>query len=92
MNQRITLSRAISYMIGTIAILLILGVWPFGFIHRSHVSQSMPAEITESESATAEQMYAQVFVSEGTSLDSVDILICSDVSGKALDFEILDGE
>ncbi len=92
MNQRITLSRAISYMIGTIAILLILGVWPFGFIHRSHVSQSMPAEITESESATAEQMYAQVFVSEGTSLDSVDILICSDVSGKSLDFEILDGE
>ena len=92
MNKYINHSKAIAYITGIIAILLMLGVWPFGFIHRTHTSESTAKRVMESSEATKEHMLAQVFVSEGTRLNSVDIYVCNDMSGEKIDFAIYDGE
>lgn len=92
MNKVINRSKAIAYITGAIAILLMLGVWPLGFIHRTHISESTAKTVTESPEATEEHMLAQVFVSEGTKLNSVDIYVCNDMSGEKIDFAIYDGE
>lgn len=92
MNKVINRSKAIAYITGAIAILLMLGVWPLGFIHRTHISESTAKTVTESPEATGEHMLAQVFVSEGTKLNSVDIYVCNDMSGEKIGFAIYDGE
>ncbi len=85
-------SKLIAYITGAIAVLLMLGVWPLGFIHRTHISESTAKTVAESPEATKEHMLAQVFVSEGTKLNSVDVYVCNDMSGEKIDFAIYDGE
>ncbi|MCR4754381.1 MAG: hypothetical protein K5868_02505 [Lachnospiraceae bacterium] len=92
MNRNIKKSKAAKYIIVSIALLLVLGVWPFGVVNRTYKTSSTATEITESNEAVEEHMLAQVFVSEGSRLDWIDIYISNDVSGNKLDFAIYDGE
>ena len=92
MNHFVKKSQAITYIIIGIAILLILGVWPFGVIHRTYKTASSSDTIVESAEATENHMHAQVFASEGNELDWIDIYVSNNVAGQKLDFAIFDGE
>ncbi len=56
------------------------------------VGSELPDGVSKSHSATEEHQLAQVFVSEGTRLEYVDVYVCNDVSEQMLDFAIYDGE
>lgn len=94
MNRNINKSRAIAYGIEILALILIFGVWPFGYIHRKIVVEStiVKSDISESDIATEEHKLAQVFVSEGSRLNSIDIYISEISKGESIHFDILDRE
>ncbi len=94
MNTYIKKSRAIAYIIGLAAILLMLGVWPSNVIHRSYKTASKVSEdeITASAPSSTDKVLSQVIITEGTRLKSMDVYICNDVRGKRIDFAIYDGD
>lgn len=92
MNRAIKKSKITVYLIAIIAVLIIVGVWPFGVIHRTYKTASTSTEIGESKESLSDHMIAQVFASEGNKLDWIEIYICNDMSGQRLDFAIYDGE
>ncbi len=98
MDKYIYKSQVITYSIVLAAILVIFGVWPFGFIHKSHVAESIPTEITASEPATEESVISQVFVADGNRLEHLDVLLVNESEDAdvtelgQLDLAIYDGE
>ncbi len=49
MSRMIKRSKIVIYLVVSVAILLILGVWPFGVIHRTYKTASTPVDIVEAE-------------------------------------------
>ncbi len=92
MNRMVRKSKIIIYLIAFIAVLLTMGVWPFGVIHRTYKTASTTVVITDSNESVADHMVAQVFASEGDKLDWIDVYIRNNVAGERLDFAIYDGE
>jgi len=91
MNRYIPVHKAVNYIIGILAIILIFSIWPLGLIHRNDVSKSDEIFSTESGVCNDEHIIAQVFVSRGTELKSVDIYVCSDVAGQSIKYSMYDG-
>ena len=90
MNSKILKSQAISYVIICCIILLMICVWPMGIISRNNVSKSDEILSAESEACNDEHIIAQVFVSEGTKLKSVDVYVCNEFGGNDIHFTLYD--
>lgn len=91
MNQYISFNKAINSIIIILSIILIVSIWPLNLIQRSDVSKSNEVFQTESGVCNDEHIIAQVFVSRGTKLKSVDIYVCSDVAGQSIKYSMYDG-
>ena len=76
MNQSVKLSKAISYVIVVLAVLLFLAVWPGDMIQQRHVSKSNEIIAMESDPVNVEHNVTQMFVGEGGELSAVDLYVC----------------
>ena len=90
MNQKIKLSRAIYYVIISLAAILFISIWPLGIIQNQNVSKSDEVELRESEPITVEKNGTQMFIAEGSYLKSVDLLVKNDMSSQIITFRVYD--
>ena len=92
MDKYISKSQLISVITVIVAVILICGIWPFGFIHRTLKYESTTDMVIESEEATKEAQISQLFFSDGTKLQYIDVYIAGDMKDKEIDFAVYDGE
>lgn len=92
MDNKIKLSRLIEYIIIVLAIAVFIGVWPTSLIHRTHVARSSEIAVSESLPVGWENRVTQLFYSEGTKLDSIDLYVCNDMAGETLSLRLYDYE
>lgn len=90
MNQKIRLSRAIYYVIVSLATILFISIWPLGIIQNKNVSKSDEVELRESDPITVEKNGTQMFIAEGSYLKSVELLVKNDMSTQIITFRLYD--
>lgn len=90
MNQSVKLSKAISYIIGIVAVLLFLAVWPGEWMQQKYVSKSNEIIAMESDPVNVECNVTQMFVGEGGELSAVDLYVCNDMRGETITFRLYD--
>lgn len=90
MNQSVKLSKAISYVIIAVAVLLFLTVWPGEWIQQKYVSKSNEIVAMESDPVNVEHNVTQMFVGEGGELSAVDLYVCNDMRGETITFRLYD--
>lgn len=90
MNQKIKLSQAILYVIISLSVILFVSIWPLGIINNKNISKSEEIELRESEPITVEKNGTQMFIAEGSYLDSVDLLVKNDMTGQIITFRLYD--
>ena len=90
MNQKMKLSKGIRIVIMAFAFLLFLGIWPLGVIQNKNISKSKEMELRESEPITVEKNGTQMFVAEGSFLQSVELLVKNDMTSQIITFRLYD--
>ena len=90
MNQKVKLSKAISYVVVVFAVLLFLAIWPVGMIKQTYVSKSNEIMAMESDPVNVERNVTQMFVGEGGELSAVDLYVCNDMRGETITFRLYD--
>ena len=90
MNQNVKLSKAISYVVVVLAVLLFLGIWPVGIFQQTYVSKSNEIIAMESDPVNVEHNVTQMFVGEGGELSAVDLYVCNDMRGETITFRLYD--
>lgn len=90
MNIKISRRQTIIYILLVLVIGLLLSIWPCRIIHRNVNVKSSEEFAMESQPVTVEQNIAQVFVSDGSELESVNLYICNDMAGETINFSIYD--
>jgi len=90
MNQSVKLSRAISYIVIVVAVLLFLAIWPGEFIQQKYISKSNEIIAMESDPVSVEHNVTQMFVGEGGELSAVDLYVCNDMRGETITFRLYD--
>lgn len=90
MNQSIKLSKAISYVIIALAVVLFVAIWPGEFIQQKYVSKSNEIIAMESDPVNVERNVTQMFVGEGGELSAVDLYVCNDMRGETITFRLYD--
>ena len=90
MNQNVKLSKAISYVVVVLAVLLFLGIWPVGIFQQTYVSKSNEIVAMESDPVNVEHNVTQMFVGEGGELSAVDLYVCNDMRGETITFRLYD--
>lgn len=90
MNQNVKLSKAISYVVVVLAVLLFLCIWPVGIFQQTYVSKSNEIMAMESDPVNVEHNVTQMFVGEGGELSAVDLYVCNDMRGETITFRLYD--
>ncbi len=90
MNQKVKLSKAISYVVVVFAALLFLCIWPVGIFQQTYVSKSNEIMAMESDPVNVEHNVTQMFVGEGGELSAVDLYVCNDMRGETITFRLYD--
>ena len=90
MNQKVKLSKAISYVIIACAVILLLAVWPAGIFHQTYVSKSNELMAMESDPVNVEHNVTQMFVAQEGELSAVDLYVCNDMRGETITFRLYD--
>lgn len=90
MNQKVKLSKAISYVVVVLAVLLFLCIWPVGIFQQTYVSKSNEIVAMESDPVNVEHNVTQMFVGEGGELSAVDLYVCNDMRGETITFRLYD--
>lgn len=90
MNQKVTLSKAISYVVIILAALLFLAIWPVSIFQKTYVSKSNEIMAMESDPVNVEHNVTQMFVGEGGELSAVDLYVCNDMRGETITFRLYD--
>ncbi|MDY5000320.1 MAG: hypothetical protein SPF05_05005, partial [Lachnospiraceae bacterium] len=90
MNKKITISNVIKYIICAIAAILILSVWPLKLITRSYSSVSNVSDVVASGECSEETNVAQLIISDGDRIESVDVYVLSDISDTDVKFVLYD--
>ena len=90
MNQKVKLSKAISYVIIACAVVLFLAVWPVGIFHQTYVSKSNELMAMESDPVNVERNVTQMFVAQEGELSAVDLYVCNDMRGETITFRLYD--
>lgn len=91
MNQKITLSKGIQYIIIGLAVLIFCLIWPLGVIQKTDVSKSDEVQVKESGPITVANNVTQMFVADGKTLKSVDLYVLNDMQSEIITFRIYDG-
>lgn len=93
MNRNIPVYKAINYIIGVLAFIILVSIWPLNLVHRTDVSKSADnVSIVGSEICSSEHIIAQVFVSKGNILKSIDVYVCSSyMQDRDISLTIYDG-
>lgn len=90
MNQSVKLSKAISYVIAIVAVLLFAAIWPGKVFQQKYVSKSNEIIAMESDPVNVEHNVTQMFVGEGGELSAVDLYVCNDMRGETITFRLYD--
>lgn len=90
MNQKVKLSKAISYVVVVMAVFLFLCIWPAGILKQTYVSKSNEIIAMESDPVNVEHNVTQMFVGEGGELSAVDLYVCNDMRGETITFRLYD--
>ncbi len=90
MNQSVKLSKAISYVIAIVAVLLFAAIWPGEVFQQKYVSKSNEIIAMESDPVNVEHNVTQMFVGEGGELSAVDLYVCNDMRGETITFRLYD--
>jgi len=90
MNQSVKLSKAISYVIAIVAVLLFAAIWPGEIFQQKYVSKSNEIIAMESDPVNVERNVTQMFVGEGGELSAVDLYVCNDMRGETITFRLYD--
>ena len=91
MNQKITLSKGIQYVICGLVLLIFLLIWPLGVIQKTEVSKSKEVQIKESGPISVLNNGTQMFVAEGKNLKAVDLYVLNDMQSEIITFRLYDG-
>ena len=91
MNQKITLSKGIQYIIIGLAILVFCFIWPLGVIQKTEVSKSDEVQVKESGPISVANNGTQMFVAEGNNLKAVDLYVLNDMQSETITFRVYDG-
>ena len=91
MNQKITLSKGIQYVITGLAVLIFCLIWPLGIIQKTEVSKSNEVQVKESGPITVANNVTQMFVAEGKELKAVDLYVLNDMQSEIITFRVYDG-
>ena len=92
MNQKIKISEGIKYGIIGLALLVFMMIWPTNIIHKTEVSKSKEEILSVSDPISVENNGTQMFVAEGSCLDSVELYIANDMAGEIITFRVYDGD
>lgn len=90
MNQKIKLSKAISYIIMALALLVFVAIWPGDFIQSTFVSKSDETGMIESQPVSVENNITQMFVGEGAELEGIELYVYNDMQGETITFRLYD--
>lgn len=90
MNQNVKVSKAISYVVMIVALLVFVCIWPVGILKQTHVSKSNEIIAMESDPVNVEHNVTQMFVAEEGELSAVDLYVCNDMSGETITFRLYD--
>ena len=90
MNKKITISNVIKYIICAIAAILILSVWPLKLITRPYSSVSNVSDVVASGECSEETNVAQLIISDGDRIESVDVYVLGDISDTDVKFVLYD--
>lgn len=90
MNQSVKLSKAISYVIAIVALLLFAAIWPGEVFQQKYVCKSNEIIAMESDPVNVEHNVTQMFVGEGGELSAVDLYVCNDMRGETITFRLYD--
>ena len=90
MDRMILKKKAIAYMTVSIAVLVMLLVWPLKMIRFGYTAKSDEIMARESDPISVEYNMAQMFEGIGGNLKSVDLLVCNDMAGQVMTFRMYD--
>lgn len=90
MNQNVKLSKAISYVVICLAVLLFLCIWPMGIFKQTYVSKSNEILAKESKEVNVDYNVNQMFVGEDGELCAIDVYVCNDMAGESVAFFLYD--
>ena len=91
MNQKIKISQGIKYVIIGIAVLIFLLIWPMNVIHKTDVSKSDEVVLRTSDPISVENNGTQMFIAEGSYLESVELYVANDMRAEIITFRVYDG-
>ena len=91
MNQKITLSKGIKYLVVGFALLLFCLIWPLGVIQKTEVSKSNEVQVKESGPVSVANNATQMFIAEGKNLKAVDLYVLNDMQSETITFRVYDG-
>lgn len=84
MNQNVKLSKAISYVVVCLAILLFLCIWPTGMLKQTYVSKSNEVVAKESKEVNVDYNVNQMFAGEDGELSAIHVYVCNDMVGESV--------
>lgn len=91
MNQKITLSKGIKYLVVGFALLLFCLIWPLGIIQKTEVFKSNEVQVKESGPVSVANNATQMFIAEGKNLKAVDLYVLNDMQSETITFRVYDG-
>ena len=90
MNQKVKLSKAISYFFIICAVLVFVAIWPANLIQSTFISKSDETSMIESQPVSVENNITQMFVGEGAELESIDLYVYNQMQGETITFRLYD--
>ncbi len=84
MNQNVKLSKAISYVVICLALLLFLCIWPTGMLKQTYVTKSNEVVAKESKEVNVDYNVNQMFAGEDGELSAIHVYVCNDMVGESV--------
>ncbi len=91
MINKLKLSNIIQIIVVTLLVVVMLGIWPTGLIHRTSVNRTSElADVVEPAEISDISLASQPFVTDGTRLRYVDVMLTNVTPGAEYDFSLYD--
>lgn len=90
MNQKLRKSKAVTYVIVAVSLLIFLLIWPLGLIHKTTILKSDETVARESGAVSVENNLTQMFVAQEGELRAVDLYVCNEMQGETITFRLYD--
>lgn len=90
MDHMISRNKAIKYLIITLAVVLLVLIWPLKMLRIPFTAKSDEVIAKESDPISVEYNMTQMFEGIDGNLKSVDLLVCNDMAGQVMTFRLYD--